>query len=118
MKTQSNIQTAGNIVFRETLDAWNGGASENSNLVIYVRNVEELYLQFEWLCNCCAKKFRKSGGLDLDYLKNSSTMKSITRAARKYAAQYGEYFTMEEDAAARAALCYDVIDYCEAVCKE
>ena len=100
----------------DTLNTWTAAHAEQiengSRLSLYVENVSDIYTQFEWLCACCLKKFRKFGGLDLDYLKESATLKAITRAARKYAAKYGEHYTMDEDRAARAYLAASVFDYC------
>ena len=57
------------------------------------------------------KQFKKYGGVDLDYLLDSSTLKAITREARKALAKYGEHYTMQEDKEARAALVVSVWDY-------
>lgn len=102
----------------ETFKSWKAANAEQieigRRLSLYVENVYDIYTQFEWLCACCLKQFRKRGGLDLDYLKESSTMKAITRAARKYAAEYGERYTMDEDRAARAYLAASIFDHCAA----
>lgn len=80
-----------------------------NSLFIYVNNVRELYVTFEWLANCCIKKANKGVNIDANVLANSSTMKSITRAARKYGAKYGEQYTMQDDRQAREMLANSII---------
>ena len=91
---------------------WKNNHNTNGNGIdLFVENNYNTYARFEWLCNCCLKQFKKYGGLDLDYLLNSSILKDITRGARKALAKYGEQYTMQEDKDARAALVVSVWDY-------
>lgn len=102
----------------KTFNAWkNANICGGNNLSLYVENVTDLYLTFEWLQNACIKKYKKFGGLDLELLVNSSTMKQITRNARKYAARYDERYTMQDDLQARRRLARVIFETCEYVCK-
>ena len=87
-------------------------ATNSNGISIYVENSRDLYLRLEALSKCCLKHFKKYGGLDIDYLANSSTMKAITRDARKELLNYDERHTMQEDATARVVLAVSVYDYC------
>jgi len=104
------------ITTSETLKDWTSANNVNANgISIWVENRQSLYIWFENLCKACTKKFAKYGGLDLDYLSNCSTLKAITRQARKELSKIGESYTMQEDASARKYLAVAVFEYCSAV---
>ncbi len=107
-----------NIITPDNYGKWSssqGATDAGRNLFIYVQNVRDLYCAFEGLQNCCIKQFKRNGGLDLDYLVESSTLKRISRAARKYAAGYGENYGMNADKAARIELAKDIYNTCESL---
>lgn len=88
-------------------------ATPNGNgISVWVLNSRDLYFRLESLCNCCKKQFNKFGGLDYLYLVNSSTLKAITRDARKQLANMGEYYRMQDDMTARVYLAYYVFEWC------
>jgi hypothetical protein len=103
MKT-FNITTSSEF-FKMSTPAGNG-------LSIYIVNTYELYCRLDALTECCRKKFKKFGGLDLGYLADSSTLKSITRDARKQLAKFGESWTMQDDRQAREFLAYQCYENC------
>lgn len=108
-----------NLTTSETFKNWidSNNASVNA-LAMYVEDVRELFLGFEWLQNCCIKKFAKFGGLDMEVLVNSSYMKSVTRNARKYAARRNsEHYNMEDDKRARVFLARRIFETCEYACR-
>ena len=110
-----------NLVTPENFQNWKTFQAEQNNVEkngIYsiVQKVTNIYLSFEWLQNCCIKQFKKFGGLDLAYLVESSTLKSITREARKYAAGIGENYTMKDDHDARVLLSSEIYETCLAIC--
>lgn len=86
--------------------------ADGNAISIWVVNSRNLYCRLEALAECCKKKFNKFGGLDMDYLTNSSTMKAITREARKELAKWDEFHTMQEDQEARKYLAIWVYEYC------
>lgn len=97
-----------NITRPEHVDAWreSAGAPRTANdLALCVVNDWNIYRSYSWLLNCCLKQFRKFGGLDLDYLRDSSHLKAITREARK---RYGG--DMEDDREARGFLAGHVLE--------
>ncbi len=107
-----------NIIKPANFASWSnsqGATDAGRNLFIYVHNVRDLYCAFEGLQNCCLKQFKRHGGLDLNYLVESSTLKRISRAARKFAASFGEYYDMEADRAARIELAKDIYNTCESI---
>lgn len=89
----------------EGLAAWMAGRTAN-NLAICIVNNCDLWGRMLWLLNCCRKQFLKYGGLDLDYLAGSSTLKDITRDARKTCGG-----TMEDDRTAREYLAGWILEY-------
>ena len=108
-----------NVINAAGLEAWKAAnlnkATEEAGRVLFVtvQNCRDLYCMFEALQNQCSKAWKKYAGLDLSYLSNCSIMKSITRAARKWCARFGEFHTMQEDAAARILLALDIFDTCK-----
>lgn len=85
---------------------------QGNGISIYVTNSRDLYCRLEALANCCLKKFKKLGGLDMEYLTDSSVMKSISRDARKQLREYDEHYTMQDDRRAREYLAYWVYEFC------
>lgn len=59
-------------------------------LTMYIRNTSEIYNITSWLQNCIIKKINKGIQLQLEYLANCSTMKSIIREASKLLYKYDE----------------------------
>lgn len=95
-----------------TPDQFRTMSASGNGISIWVVNSRDLYYRLEALAECCQKKFAKFGGLDMDYLTNSSTMKSITRDARKQLRNMDEIHTMQEDQDARKYLALWVYEYC------
>ena len=86
--------------------------SAGNGISVLVVNSRDLYCRLEALAECCKKKFNKFGGLDVEYLTNSSTMKAISRDARKELKKWAETYTMQEDQDARKYLALWVYEYC------
>lgn len=95
-----------------TPDQFRTMSASGNGISIWVVNSRSLYCRLESLAECCKKKFSKFGGLDLEYLTNSSTMKAITRDARKELAKWDEIHTMQEDQESREYLALWVYEYC------
>lgn len=95
-----------------TPDQFRSMSSASNGISMWVVNSRVLYCRLEALAECCKKKFNKFGGLDLEYLTNSSTMKAISREARKELKIWGETYTMQEDQNARKYLALWVYEYC------
>lgn len=95
-----------------TPDQFKSMNADGNGISIWVVNSRALYCRLEWFAECCKKKFKKFGGLDMEYLTNSSTMKAITRDARKQLAKWDEIHTMKEDQDARKYLAIWVYEYC------
>ena len=87
-------------------------SAQSNGISIWVVNSRDLYCRLEALAECCKKKFKKFGGLDMDYLTNSSTMKAISRDARKHLKEWDEFYTMQEDQDARKYLAIWIYEYC------
>lgn len=85
----------------------------NNGISVFVCNNRDLYCMLEALCGQCVKVFRKCGGLDLDILCNCSSLKAITRAARRRLASFGESWTMADDIEARRALVAYIFEYAQ-----
>lgn len=103
MKNSFNITTP---------DQFKSISCPGNGISIWVTNSRDLYCRLEALANCCVKKFKNFGGLDLDYLTDSSMMKSISRDARKQLKNWDEHYTMQDDRAARQYLAMWVYEYC------
>lgn len=95
-----------------TPDQFKGMTASGNGISIWVVNSRDLYCRLEALAECCKKKFNKFGGLDMEYLTNSSTMKAISRDARKELREWDETYTMQEDQDARKYLALWVYEYC------
>lgn len=61
-----------------------------SNLRLYVYNIEDCYTMIENLSQSLAKKAKKGIELDMDKLANSSIVGAIIRVAKKEMARLGE----------------------------
>lgn len=85
---------------------------QGNGISIWVTNSRDLYCRLEALAELCKKHFKKFGGLDLDYLTESSTMRSITREARKQLRQWDEVYSIADDRQARAYLACWVYEFC------
>lgn len=85
---------------------------QGNGISIWVTNNSDLYERLEALAECCKKKFKKFGGLDMDYLIESSTMRKITRDARKQLRLWNEVYSIPEDRQAREYLAYWVYEFC------
>lgn len=85
---------------------------QGNGISIYVTNSRDLYVRLESLAECCKKKFIKFGGLDMEYLTDSSVLRSITREARKQLQQFDEVYNMQDDRQAREYLAFWVYEYC------
>ena len=57
-------------------------------LAMYIRNTREIYDITTWLQNCIINKANKGIQPQLEYLANSSTMKTIIREAAKLLYKY------------------------------
>lgn len=78
---------------------------QGNGISLFVLNDRKFYCMVESLSNACAKKFAKLGGLDLTNLENCSTLKAITRAARKELwHRWEESYNMSDDLEARKEL--------------
>lgn len=106
MKTNYNITTP---------EQFKSMSAEGNGISIWVTNSRDLYCRLEALADCCVKKFKKFGGLDMGYLTESSVMKGITRDARKQLRKWDEVYSMEDDRQARKYLALWVYEYCLAV---
>lgn len=84
---------------------------ESNGISIFVDNRRPLFCRLEALCNSCVKAWKKYGGLDEIRLQESSTLKSITRDARKTLIKYGEHYTMQDDLQARRNLVLYIYNY-------
>lgn len=87
---------------------------KHNGISVYIENTYEFYLPLEQLCKQAQKIYNKCGGLDADILCNCSTLKAITRQARKQLAKFGEAWTMTDDRQAREALTAYIYDWCQA----
>lgn len=85
---------------------------QGNGISVWVTNSRDLYCRLESLAECCRKKFNKLGGLDMEYLTDSSVMKSITRDARKQLKEWDEVYNMQDDRQAREYLAFWVYEYC------
>lgn len=100
-----------------TFAAWTAGKCQENNLIADICESDgRLSRSLDWLAGCCLKQYKKHGGLDLDYLADSSTLKSITRQARQKTAVYGRgaWFSMAEDLKARQYLAAGIFQRCAA----
>lgn len=103
MKTSNNLTTA------ETLHLYEYGSN---GLSVTILNNRDFYCQIEALAMSCTKIARKIGGLDLNIIENCSTLKAITRNARKWLAkQFNEVYNMDDDRTARTELTYYIAEY-------
>ena len=57
-------------------------------LAMYIRNTREIYDITTWLQDCLIKKINNGVQLQLEYLANCSTMKTIIREASKLLHKY------------------------------
>ena len=87
-----------------------------NSICIYAMNDRDSYCEFEWLANCIAKKAKRLGYIDEVKLYDSSTFKAITRDIRKrYGAEYGESFNMDDDRSGRYELLEHIYEHVQAV---
>ena len=66
--------------------------------VIYVvaMNDYDIYKKVEWLKNCVRKRLLKGQQVTSENLRNCSTMKAITLAAKRIEEKYGGKITKDE----------------------
>lgn len=98
----------------EGLKAWReandlGSTSASRLLRAVVLNERDIYLKYENLCRQCRMHYTKHVGLDLEYLRDSSTMKAITREARR---RLDGHTGMDDDRRVRTELAGDILEYC------
>lgn len=83
----------------------NGYQHQGNGISLFILNDRDFYCMVEKLCDQCAKKFAKFGGIDLNLLESCSTLKAITRAARKELwRRWEEVYNMSDDLEARKEL--------------
>ena len=98
-----------NLTTRETLCNY---SYTSNGLSITVLNSRDLYCRLEALCISVSKIAKRAGGLDMSIIENSSTLKAITRSARKRCNEgWGEVWTMDDDKAARKHLAYYIAEF-------
>lgn len=104
MKTNFNITTP---------EQFKSMSANGNGISIWVTNSRDLYCRLEALADCCVKKFKQFGGLDMGYLTDFSILRAITRDARKQLREWDEVYTMQDDRQAREYLAYWVYEYCQ-----
>lgn len=82
-----------------------------SRMRIYVNDVRNIYLVFEWLVNCVTKRVNKGLEVSAERLLKSSTVYQIARMAANAVYEYdGEKPTREEKKELRLWLAEYVIE--------
>ena len=103
------MKTSNNLTTRETLNKYN---YHSNGLSLTVLNNGRIYPKLEAPAISISKIAKKAGGVDMDIIENGSTLKAITREARKYCFKmYDEVWTMEDDRNARRHLAYYIAEF-------
>src|SRR5574344_1771989 len=96
------MKKSNNLTTRETLNKYEYHSNALSEIVL---NNGRIYQKLELLAISISKIAKKEGGVDMNIIENCSTLKAITREARKYCLKmYNEVWTMEDDRNARKHL--------------
>lgn len=82
------------------------------NIIIISDNVRDIYIKKEWLQNALVKKMKKGVEPNSMILMESSSLKTITRMARKKHLEFGGCkCSMADDREARRRMANSLIEY-------